>query len=114
MSRKPTLKVKTEEPTKSEEPTPTKSAPLSASSSGKDKTGSSKPKASGKLDWSKAKKPSDSDKGRKDDAKPKVKKEESISPVENAAKRTAKLDLSDDTTKDSKVWSLTYSLRLLK
>ncbi|KAH9899811.1 DNA polymerase subunit Cdc27 [Cubamyces lactineus] len=99
MSRKPTLNVKTEGAAKSEEATPMKSASLSASSSEKDKTSSSRLKASGKLDWSKAKKPSDSDKGKKD---LKVKKEESVSPIENAAKRTAKLDLNDDTTKNGK------------
>ncbi|KAI0335526.1 hypothetical protein GY45DRAFT_1430678 [Cubamyces sp. BRFM 1775] len=102
MSRKPTVKVKTEEPVRSEGPTPTKSASSSTPGSDKDKASSLKPKASGKLDWSKAKKPSDGDKGKKDDAKPKVKKEESVSPIENAAKRTAKLDLSDDTAKDNK------------
>ncbi|KAI0774334.1 DNA polymerase subunit Cdc27 [Fomes fomentarius] len=67
VSRKPTLKAKVEDspPRKSAEKTKEAEKPATV-----------RPKASGKLDWSKAKKPSDSDKN-----KVKVKKEESESPL---------------------------------
>ncbi|KAI9063168.1 hypothetical protein FKP32DRAFT_1666607 [Trametes sanguinea] len=94
VSRKPTLKVKTE---KEEEPkaAQTKSASASSSNVEKEKSGSVKPKASGKLDFSKAKKTPESGKSKDKETTPKVKKEESVSPIENAAKRTAKLELKD-------------------
>ncbi|KAI0677487.1 DNA polymerase subunit Cdc27-domain-containing protein [Trametes maxima] len=98
--RKPTLKVKTEKSDKTEESPPVKAASTSISSAEKEKSGSAKPKASGKLDWSKAKKTLDNDKSKEKEAKPKVKKEESASPIEKAAKKTANLALNDDSPKD--------------
>ncbi|KAI0375700.1 hypothetical protein BV20DRAFT_959727 [Pilatotrama ljubarskyi] len=103
ISRKPTLKVKTDPSEKSEESLPAQTASTSISSAEKEKPSSVKPKASGKLDWTKAKKtPQDSEKGKVNEAKVTVtvKKEESTSPVETAAKKTAKLELKDDSPKD--------------
>ncbi|KAI0352894.1 hypothetical protein OH77DRAFT_743603 [Trametes cingulata] len=115
ISRKPTLKVKTEPSEKSEESPPAKTASTSISSTEKEKekekSTSLKAKPSGKLDWSKAKKtPPASEKGEKGEKgkakeekqkeKAAVKKEESTSPVEKAAKKTAKLGLKDDSPKD--------------
>ncbi|EIW61840.1 uncharacterized protein TRAVEDRAFT_44661 [Trametes versicolor FP-101664 SS1] len=100
ISRKPTLKVKTEKP---EDKTPvTKSGSASISSAEKEKdkanVSAAKPKATGKLDWSKAKKTPESDKSKKKEKE--VKKEESVSPVEKAVKKTAKLEINDESPKD--------------
>ncbi|OJT10483.1 hypothetical protein TRAPUB_12921 [Trametes pubescens] len=100
VSRQPTLKVKTE---KAEDKTPVaKSGSTSLSSAEKDKdkanASSAKPKATGKLDWSKAKKTPESDKSKKKEKE--VKKEESISPIEKAVKKTAKLEINDASPKD--------------
>ncbi|KAI0638246.1 DNA polymerase subunit Cdc27 [Trametes polyzona] len=107
VSRKPTLKVKTEEAKKATpeaSPSTSKagSTSLSSAEKDKDKAGSAKPKASGKLDWSKAKKtPEAEKKDTKAKATTKVKKEEEcVSPVEIAAKKTAKLELKDESPKD--------------
>ncbi len=100
ISHKPTLKVKTE---KAEDKTPVaKSGSTSLSSAEKDKdkanASTAKPKATGKLDWSKAKKTPESDKSKKKEKE--VKKEESISPIEKAVKKTAKLEINDASPKD--------------
>ncbi|KAL1946664.1 hypothetical protein VTO73DRAFT_14768 [Trametes versicolor] len=102
VSRKPTLKVKTEKP---EDKTPvTKSGSTSIASAEKEKdkaiTSAAKPKATGKLDWSKAKKTPESDKSKKKEKE--VKKEESVSPVEKAVKKTAKLEINDESPKDDR------------
>ncbi|KAI0776058.1 DNA polymerase subunit Cdc27-domain-containing protein [Trametes elegans] len=95
-SRKPTLKVKTEQDQKSEGPPSTvKTTSASVTSTEKEKAMNVKPKASGKLDWSRAKKTPETDKNKKEDVKAKPKKEDSASPVEAAAKKTAKLDLRE-------------------
>ncbi|KAI0650679.1 DNA polymerase subunit Cdc27 [Trametes meyenii] len=97
ISRKPKLKVKTEKSDDAEESSPVKAASTPASNAEKDKSSSVKPtKVSGKLDWSRAKKTADNDRNKEKEAKPRVKKEESASPVEKAAKKAANLALDDD------------------
>ncbi|KAI9000954.1 DNA polymerase subunit Cdc27 [Trametes punicea] len=100
ISRKPTLKVKAEKGEEPEESPPANSTPVPISSTEKEKSGSVKPKASGKLDWSRAKKTPDSDKTKDKESKITVKKEESTSPVEKTAKQTSRLELRDDSPKD--------------
>ncbi|KAL7282455.1 hypothetical protein ACG7TL_003926 [Trametes sanguinea] len=94
VSRKPTLNVKTEKADEAKVDR-TKTTTASTSTAEKEKSSSVKLKASGKLDFSKAKKTPESDKSKEKETRPKVKKEESASPVETAAKQTAKLELKD-------------------
>ncbi|KAI0832483.1 DNA polymerase subunit Cdc27 [Trametes gibbosa] len=106
LSRKPTLKVKTEKEKEADSPPTTKvsSTSLSSAEKDKDKASALKPKPSGKLDWSKAKKTPEDEKGKDKEmgAKVKAKKEESISPVETAVKKTAQLGLNDSPKDEGK------------
>ncbi|KAI0719493.1 DNA polymerase subunit Cdc27 [Cerioporus squamosus] len=81
VSRKPTLKVKSEA-----------SPPVKVEKKDEEKPNAIKPKASGKLDWSKAKKSSDADKSKEKEIK--VKKEETPAPQ-------AKLRQTPQTSRDA-------------
>ncbi|KAH9846977.1 DNA polymerase subunit Cdc27 [Lenzites betulinus] len=104
ISRKPTLKVKTEKEKADSLPAvKADSTTILSAEKDKGKASTVKAKPSGKLDWSKAKKTPEGEKGKAKEKEAEAKaKEESISPVEKAVKKTAKLELNDSPKDEGK------------
>ena len=80
------------------------SPPAKAEKKDEEKPSATKPKASGKLDWSKAKKSSDADKSKEKEVK--VKKEELLVPKAKPSKAPPQQDRNPSPQDDSKVRSM--------